>query len=942
MADTKITKKPSKTVTSLGAPKREGNKMTATWKVPSSLVDSKKNDRATALHVYWSLGIPGKDPKKLVSKQNEKATSSSINLNDLKIGSKKYTRDSFYPHTKRKLSYVTVKVVPVNSKGDGPEASETRKFKSPRVPSLSKISFDGKNGRLSCTIETNAGDDYHERDRTDYKVIVKNTHTSKKEKTVTDTHSTSTKFTTSYDAQNYMALAADEYIKVTVQAWAKGFAGKSKKAEEKYYLAYPKPVIIKGVDVTSKDSTGKCIVRIDTNTTTSHPVDGVRLRYLANVNYAKAKDIPGDASWSDSDIVDNAKCTALSTPVSDLLPDPGKHTWICVKSWRGDESRLFTYSQFHRIDELETMAPTAEDDDIEVLAAVAGGDGESIEVQLGWNADGEDDSTGTELSWADAENAWRSTEEPDTYGFTWSDGPLTAISPKTGLETTYNDSAKLTIKGLEKGVKYFISARRYLEGDDKTTYSKYADKKDCFTSETPDAVVATCDGYLPEGNALDVRWVFTGNGLQRSWQIVKLKEQNGEYVEDGLIIEGLNAAGSTRIEASAIADKAENGVLVFRVDVSTGGDPVESNVCAVNIIDPPTLELDAPARLETQTPTGYTFDVRSSVECDLIIIVTSSGAVGQFPDGIHRQTEDDTIYSDVITPQWTSDGDDFISSVELPSGLDFWDRGEYTLSVTAVDRSTGLRSDETQNSFDVLWEHQAVDPIDATDITPIDEITEEGYHRQGVRINLMPAEGMDENDVYDIYRVQSGRSELIGEGFPQIFTTIDEYAPFGDDQTLTYRIAVRTPDGDVEFAELEYELPGNVLRFDWAGGTLELPYDIELSDGYKKDAEIRNHMDGSVAGYWNPNIERTGSLQTNVIRLKQQEDIEKADELARYAGPVFVRTPIGSAYTADVQVHDMSVKEYSLMAIAIDTTEIDLTDEFRLQTPFEAEEEEES
>lgn len=124
------------------------------------------------------------------------------------------------------------------------------------------------------------------------------------------------------------------------------------------------------------------------------------------------------------------------------------------------------------------------------------------------------------------------------------------------------------------------------------------------------------------------------------------------------------------------------------------------------------------------------------------------------------------------------------------------------------------------------------------------------------------------------------------------------------------------------------------MRFDWSGGSLELPYNISIGDSYTKDVEIRAHMDGSNDAYWNENITRTGSLSSDLIRLSQQEDIDLARALARYAGAVFVRTPDGSAYEADVQVSDMST-EGILTAIAIDATEIGLTQEFSLPIPYE-------
>ena len=97
-------------------------------------------------------------------------------------------------------------------------------------------------------------------------------------------------------------------------------------------------------------------------------------------------------------------------------------------------------------------------------------------------------------------------------------------------------------------------------------------------------------------------------------------------------------------------------------------------------------------------------------------------------------------------------------------------------------------------------------------------------------------------------------------------------------------------------------------------------------------------MDGSVDAYWNENITRTAKLSTDVIQLEQKLEIDMARALARYAGAVFVRTPEGTAFEADVQVSDMSASSKHMMAIAIDVQETGLTKEFALPTPFDLEE----
>lgn len=1486
---TDICAKPKVAVTNLVAPERTtGHTMKTTWKVPGDLTNTKNGRRAQGLDIVWYIGITGKDPKIVKHTGNESLTTSSINLDNLKIGNTTYKRASFYPLTTKTLEYVTVKVDPDNSKGNGPVAQSTRRFTAPRAPSLSALTLDPANGQVSCTITTDPGNDYQERYDTRYKVTVKDTHTNTTQ-VISDTSSTSTEITITYDATGYQALNYGEYIQVSVEAWARGYAGDSGHVYATHYVSFPNVPSIKEATVSSKDSAGKCTLLIDTNEAKEHPVDVVTLEYMADVAYENASDIPGGASWESSGIVDDGQCTALTIPVADLIPTRGNYTWVRLRSWHDNESVLYRYSDYMRLDELTTPAATAVDDDITIIDAVAGGDGESAVVTLAWNKDGTDDSTGTELTWSDEEDCWKSTEDPKKYDFTWSDGPITV-----GADI-YNDSAVITIKGLEDATKYYIRARRYLEGE-PTTYSDYSNTATCLTSELPESIVATCDRYVPTGDSLAVYWTFAGNGIQREWQIVQdvwyelstddavnadkayFELTGGEYVRvtpvgtenpssegwyeqfgGAVIATGQNSLGSTQIGADRLATFAVNGSVSFNVQASTGSGFVTSEVKTVTIIEKPVINITGSSLVHvhedaereftgeivtfeplagesvkaldinieplqdlhgydkpwvggagknklhvtatTQTingvtftvnsdgtitangtatanvgfqlytgtnntfdlangnyiltgcPTGggsntyriwvddrnsagtgnitsvadagaganititqgkcraylviasgqtltnkvfypmirlasesdatyepyenicpitgwtgcevdvtgenlikvsaesydnsqactssitdsgvtvtatgnyarrmdafnvvvgqtytlsfkgkstgnnnnvyfcksagaggwndryglqtltateteytYTFTATTSVfaigfyvtsnsssgemtitdlqlergstatdyvpynpnsavypvswqteagtvyggtvdvvsgeltvdriletftsatlygnygddnaplyyidrtsstpikpyansaqtnylasnyfgkttgssynsmkngeirtqglpqpsryyfrwdsatlaeinsaftakplqicaelatpttyqldpvqvelligeqnniwndvditelklaevtldedqlqsnnlsftlgsdsVCDVKVLVTSQGAVGQFPQGVLRQTSGDTIYSNVYEPEWSWNNslNKWATTIALPTDLDFWDLGIYTLSVIGIDRATGLNSNEVLWQFTVSWAHQATNPFDFVTLTPIDTVDDNDYHHQSVQIYLTPPTGSATSDVYDIYRLNGDGAKLIGQSFPLTYVAMDDYAPFGDDLTLYYRVAIRTADGDVEFADIEYVQDGSKIRFDWSAGTLELPYNLSVGDKYKKSMTTREHMDGGIDGYWNQNIARTASLNSDVIRLTMQDEIDAARQLAHYAGPVFVRTPDGSAYEADVQVSDMST-DGTLTSIAIDATEIDLTQEFILPTPFDLESE---
>ena len=966
---TEICKKSEVGVSGLKLVRGSGYAMNATWGVPKKLTAKDYGGRATSLYVSWWLGVAGTDPKKAYKDKKETDTAESINLNSVRFGNTTYTRASFYPRTKTKLDYVTVQVEAQNKKGKSAAQKITCNFAAPRAPSIAGFAFDTETGVISTTITTDAGADNQERYDTWYKFTMRNTRTGGKWETIANTSSTSTSIGLSRNVSDYQQFNYAQYCQFVVEAWARGFKGDSPHAKREYYVGYPAQPTIQGVDVSSKDSSGKCTVRIRTNSNTQHPVDRVRLEYLANVTYASASAIPGDASWESTDIIDDAACTALAMGVSNLIPDRGRHTWVRVKSWHLSESVLYRYSEPMEIKQLFVPAPTAADDEITILSAVPGEDGQSIVVLLGWNADGQDDSTGTELTWSDDENAWKSTKRPDSYEFTWSDDPVT----QGGV--TYRNSATVHIAELDEGTTYFIRARRYLEGEDATTYSPYSNIATSMTNAAPEAIVASCARYVPTGSSLPVYWTFSGNGIQTAWQIVA---SNGT-----LIANGEGSAGATQIDADRLAAFATNDSITFTVQASTGSDFVVSEEHTVTIVDNPTLSLNVTTPLTVQP---MSFNATTSRLCDLVVIVSSAGANGQFPDGIHRQTEGDTIHSAIYTPVWIASGNNYTATIELPSGLDFWDGCRYSIEATAIDRETELRSDPVTIPFDIAWAHKAPSayPVvtyavsaDTTvdgdknyytyssttqtytvvedetgnenphalgwyemtetpcvTLTAVDVTEDDGTHIQAVDISLTPPTGSVATDVFDIYRLTGDGAYLIGSGFPLTYTARDLYAPFGSDIAHHYRIAIRTADGDQEFADIEYLAEGLNMRFDWAEGSLELPYNLSIADKYKKDVDVRNHMNGSTDAYWNQNISRSASLNSDLIYLEQQDEIRLARQLARYPGAVFVRTPDGSAYEADVQVTDLS-GDGRMTAIALDATEIGLTDEFVLPSPFE-------
>lgn len=971
--------KPDLSVDKYGNLTRAGYKFSASWAIPSKLVDKKNGRRATELSIDWFLGIKGKDPCKVADNKNEKATSSAITLNNnFKIGKKVYNRAAFHPVTNGAyLDYISCKVNPQNAKGHGSKPI-TKKFDflKPRKPTISAGSFNASNGIISFTITTNAGTDAYERYDTEWKYKVK-TQTSDKWNVERTGSSTNTSITLTYDASAYQSMNNDQYIQMKVWARARGFQGNSDWVEKEFFLAFPALVNIKSTTPDAK--TGRTVVSIDTTASIkaknetyqkAHKAEGVRLCTLVNVTYSKASDIPGDEQGTETDVIDNGSCSALAINTSALTPEKGKHTYVRVKSWRTEETILNRYTTWTEVKALYVAAPTAADDRIVIASVTPGDDGKSLVCQLAWD-DGSSPSTGTELTWSTDENSWKSTRDPDKYEFTWYEGRYSYKG------VTYPKSAKITIKDLDENTKYFVKARRYLEGE-PTTFSGYASSSGS-TGEIPESLVASCDRYIPKGSSLLISWTYSGNGIQKMW---KITNADGSKI----YAEGNGSIGSTVLSASILNERAVNGTATFLVWASTGSDFIPSQTMTVTILNAPTVNLSASTPLTAQP---LSFNVTASSASDLVVIVTSNGISGQFASGVKLQAEGDTIYSDEIKPNWTISDGSYTATITLPAGLDFWDGGKYTISVVAIDRTSGLKSDETTATISIEWAHQApslgtvytytatsdtevnddknyyqlidneyvvVTPegsenpsaegwyeqstTDYVTITPLDYTDENGVHYQAAEIALTPPAGYVESDLYDIYRMTIDGPYLIGQSFPLTYTAKDEYAPFSDG-TLSYRVAIRTVDGDEAFFDYEYVLDSQIMRFDWQSGSLELPYNINIGESYKKDVDIRKHMDGGVDGYWNPNITRTGKFNSSIVQIAQPDEEELARRLGRYAGPVFVRLPNGAAFEADIQVSDLSAKNSHMLTIAIDATEVDLTEEFMLPTPYNLEQEEE-
>lgn len=953
-----LTKRPTGKVASMSAPTRksDGTLFVQTkWRYPAAVVNRKSNNYATFVKIRTL--IEGKaDGKAWKLVQDVTAaglvTEMTRNLGAFVVGGKTYNRNDFYPYTNRKIDLYWTHVKLCNNKGEGPWQSTKRQFTKPRKPTITEIHQDAQSGNCTCTIDTNPGNDHAERRTTEYTVEIYNG--------ITDRHyidkysSTSTSINITRDFTFRTQLDYNEYGRMTVRARAQGFAGDSDWVERNYYISWPPLPVITKVDAPSKSTDAKVTVYIklkandsgktdeeNNNFNTQHPVTGCKLEVLRNTEAATQDEATASDEWQPMNYQDNGKCEALTASVADLVPSRGLHTWVRIKSWNDIEDIFYRYSEPMEVVQLYQAPPTQSESEVVVLSVISGDDGKSAIATLGWNASGQDTMTGTEVSWSENANAWRSTAGPSTHDFTWSDGELVDGS------TTYHDSAVLHIAGLTEGTLYHVRARRYedRESGDRLYGDYYGTDMTAIPATSPSSVSLSAAGSVADGRPLEVTWSYDSESMQTAYQLitgptVTRTDSEGNdtlWISDTgalVLASGTDSRGSYVIAADTLAEHATNGVIALAVMVSTGGAYVVSQAALVGIEQPPVAGIVMAD--VTQQPASV--QLTSSVQtARAMLSVTAQGADGSLPDGSVAQVGGDAVWAASLVPEWTaiSGGSGYEATVTMPDNLTLYDGAGYTVTVTLADTTTGLYSDPASADFEVEWEHQAPSPSDDITVTASDVTDADGIRTISATIGLVAPDGAEATDVYDVYRVLDDEVQLIADSRELDSDVVDLYAPFGN-RTLSYRVACRTVDGDVDWDDYGYQLlprdvtDGLMMRIDFGSQYIELDRGVSYSDRRKKSFVGRSHMgDMTQRGYWGDEIQRDGQSSAAAIMVYEQEQIALMDALAVHRGPCFVRMSTGVAFVADVQVDSANASVGSAgMQYSLAITKVALTDDY--------------
>ena len=525
MADAKITKKPSSKVSSLSAPVRDsGRVFKVTWKIPDRLKNGKYNDRATSLPYKWVLNWSNNGKAgtfTMAATAGMTDTTRTVNLANFprviktKTGSRNVNRNDFYPlHKTRKLKSVTFSIQGENAKGTGAWVTQTRKIEPPRAPVISNIEHNEETGEVTARLVTNAGTDYKERLDTLYKITLKDSRKGKPTKVLATNTTTSTDLTIRGDVVDRFAIKPGEYLTVTFEAWARGYAGQTKGTVREHVIAFPKAATISytapGGNLDNPDS--KLVVKVNTNNTKTAPVDHVQLEVLRSVDILTVADAMASDQWTELDVIDDGQCTALVADIGDISPERGKQTWLRVKSWHDIKSVYYTNSKPIRIKELSRAISAGS---CEVANPVPSTDGNSASVEVFWDKTGSEDADGTELSWSQDEDSWISTKQPQTFTFdnTWG----STISGAGSNE--WHKKATVVIKELDNQPHY-VKARRYSDEDSGRVFGAYSPALYVSPTEAPSQAVLAAPFYVARGENAVFSWGFSSTAKQDEWRLM--------------------------------------------------------------------------------------------------------------------------------------------------------------------------------------------------------------------------------------------------------------------------------------------------------------------------------------------------------------------------------------------------------------------------------------
>lgn len=600
-------------------------------------------------------------------------------------------------------------------------------------------------------------------------------------------------------------------------------------------------------------------------------------------------------------------------------------------------------------------------------------------VRIGWSWTWTD-ATKAEISWADNDYAWESTDEPSNYV----------------VEDIYATSWVIT--GLETGKRWYFKVRLIDGSDDDDIIGPWSTMMSFDLSSAPDRpVLSLSKTVINGGGSFVAKWAYASSGSDtqayaevceavtsggvttytpiahtETSQSVEITSEWTTGTSHDLCVRVTSSSGiqseysdlvSVYVADPVNIDITQSSILIgddyemvqsvktaTYVDGVLSGEVMSSSMNTVSITDGVTKDIiekyltfgvtqtvsvvesaiDEHMTEVTTTVEEYDFSEAPHVEAmPFTATITGAGTSGTtvlsiVRDGnyhLARPDENDFDgYSGETIFTFSQQGETQITANigDLVGSLD--DGATYKMIATVID--TYGQTASVEIPFRVDWTHKA----DVPSVT----VKMDKYQRIAEITPIAPA-GYAAGDTCDIYRLSADKPELIYKGAAFGTTYVDPFPAFGEPGG--HRLVTITANGDYTTAHglAWYDADiddGDILIdkkmvIDVDGTQIELPYNIELHNTWNKDFKRTTYLGGSVQGDWNPAVTRDLNANTVLLRGRDLDRQLAVRDLADYAGAAHIRTPDGSSFSCDIQVRetiDMKTRRvsYTLTVKAID------------------------
>lgn len=543
--------------------------------------------------------------------------------------------------------------------------------------------------------------------------------------------------TVTIDVPDIQSLTGEDRRTVTVEAYQYGLAGVSTTARRKLSIARPKVPAIKSVNYSDKTS-GTAVFGIDPYSSENYPVDGVRIQALVSTTYERENQIPATARWENVGNQDNGNSVAISVPVSELIPDPGRYTWVRLKTWMADESVLYSLSSPLRLTGIETpiLAPST----VYVYSMSAKDSGDGLVVTVVWNSD---DAEATEVSWSTDREAWESTSQPDTFDMIdgkWDAGPL----------DTYDHHLTIVISGIDPNTEYWVRAVRHKTVSGEEVYGEYSTPRSMSTSGDITYISLFSPAGITESDGLTYTWEHDGL-VSYDW-----------VLDIGADKESLNPRASGKGGMGVTVDVArwtdmfmEDGAfagygktIYAQLRIVHPNGVYRSNIAETVVVTKPSCFATCTSELHAK-PCVLTVQ-SSDNSATLTAMMKSLGGNGGRLVG-DAQADGDVVWALTTTPSWELSSD-YSSDENLQAAKLALDAAQRALDakIAQLDSAKSL-ADSLAGTVDTLTsqlqlsqtriaELEEQTDVEDPDQTLVDELAEERQRAETIQGNLEQAE----------------------------------------------------------------------------------------------------------------------------------------------------------------------------------------------------------